>query len=120
MKGVWTQAFDCPILPTSKLHLYIGAILPNVGDAGSRPVRIESRVQPDRHRLAVEFRRSWVAAEFAGEGIEYQPTLPSRLTPISFCASTANSIGSSRKTFLQKPLTIRFTASSLEMPRWLQ
>ena len=31
------------------------------------------------------------------------PTLPSRLTPSSFCASTANSMGSSRKTSLQKP-----------------
>ena len=35
----------------------------------------------------------------------------------SFCASTANSIGSSRNTSLQKPLTIMFTASSVEMPR---
>ncbi len=48
------------------------------------------------------------------------PTLPSRLTPSSFCASTANSIGSSRKTSLQKPLMIMFTASWVEMPRWLQ
>ncbi len=48
------------------------------------------------------------------------PTLPSRLTPRSFWASTANSIGSSRKTSLQKPLTIMETASSVEMPRWLQ
>ena len=45
------------------------------------------------------------------------PTLPSKLTPKSFCASTANSIGSSRKTSLQKPLTIMLTASSAEMPR---
>src|SRR6266540_5132118 len=48
------------------------------------------------------------------------PTLPSRLTPSSFCASTANSIGSSRKTSLQKPLTIMFTASCVERPRALQ
>src|SRR5690606_17757206 len=34
------------------------------------------------------------------------PTDPSRLIESSFCASTANSIGSSRKTSLQKPLTI--------------
>src|SRR5690606_31774633 len=34
------------------------------------------------------------------------PTLPSRLTSSSFFASTANSIGSSRNTDLQKPSTI--------------
>ncbi len=48
------------------------------------------------------------------------PTDPSKLTPRSFCASTANSIGSSLNTSLQKPLTIMFTASSREMPRLLQ
>ena len=41
------------------------------------------------------------------------PTDPSSLTLSSFCASTANSIGSSRKTSLQKPLTIMLTASSV-------
>ncbi len=45
------------------------------------------------------------------------PTLPSRLTPSSFCASTANSMGSSLKTSLQKPFTIMLTASSGEIPR---
>ena len=48
------------------------------------------------------------------------PTLPSRLTPRSFCASTANSIGSSRNTSLQKPFTIRLIASSVDSPRWRQ
>ena len=48
------------------------------------------------------------------------PTLPSRLTPRSFCASTANSIGSSLNTSLQKPFTIMLTASCVAMPRWLQ
>src|SRR5881396_1816421 len=46
-----------------------------------------------------------------------QPTLPSRLMPSNRCASTANSIGSSLKTSLQKPLTIIDTASSAERPR---
>jgi hypothetical protein len=41
--------------------------------------------------------------------LEGYPTLPSRLTPSSFWASTANSMGSSRKTSLQKPFTIIFT-----------
>ena len=45
------------------------------------------------------------------------PTLPSRLIPRSRCASTANSIGSSLKTCLQKPLTIIDTASSADSPR---
>src|SRR5690606_8751339 len=48
------------------------------------------------------------------------PTAPSSVTPSSFCASTANSIGSSRNTSLQKPFTIMFTASSSGMPRWRQ
>ena len=40
------------------------------------------------------------------------PTLPSRLIPTNFCASTANSIGNCCNTSLQKPFTIKPTASS--------
>src|SRR5690606_2205038 len=40
------------------------------------------------------------------------PTLPSSEIASSFCASTANSIGSSFSTSLAKPLTISATASS--------
>ena len=40
------------------------------------------------------------------------PTLPSKLIPTSFCASTANSIGSCCNTSLQNPFTINPTASS--------
>ena len=47
------------------------------------------------------------------------PTLPSKLTPNSFCASTANSIGSSLNTSLQNPLTIMLIASSRLSPREL-
>ncbi len=47
----------------------------------------------------------------------HHPTLPSRLMPISFCASTANSIGSSCSTSLTKPLTISAIASSCGTPR---
>ena len=50
----------------------------------------------------------------------YYPTLPSREIDTSFCASTANSIGSSCKTCLQKPLTINETASSWLKPLCLQ
>src|SRR5262249_11150724 len=49
-----------------------------------------------------------------------QPTEPSRLIEISFCASTANSIGSCCSTSLTKPLTTSATASSAESPRWRQ
>ncbi len=48
------------------------------------------------------------------------PTVPSRDTLNNFWASTANSIGSLLSTSLAYPLTIRPTASSVEMPRWLQ
>ena len=54
----------------------------------------------------------WIPA-FAGMTCSgHHPTLPSRLTASSFCASTANSIGSSFSTSLQKPLTISDSASS--------
>jgi hypothetical protein len=48
------------------------------------------------------------------------PTLPSKLTPSNFCASTANSIGRFKNTCLQKPFTIMLTASSADRPRCLQ
>src|ERR1043166_5274003 len=46
----------------------------------------------------------------------HQPTLPSRLIEISFCASTANSIGSGCSTSLTKPFTTSPTASSWLRP----
>lgn len=52
-----------------------------------------------------------------GRHIRPYPTPPSRLTARSFWASTANSMGSSLKTCLQKPFTMRCTASSAERPR---
>ena len=48
------------------------------------------------------------------------PTLPSRLICSSFCASTANSIGSLLRTSFAYPFTIKPIASSVEIPRWLQ
>ena len=53
------------------------------------------------------------------EGI-HQPTDPSSLIEISFCASTANSIGSCCSTSLTKPLTTSAVASSADMPRLWQ
>ena len=46
-----------------------------------------------------------------------QPTDPSREIPSSFCASTANSIGSCWSTSRAKPLTINATAASASRPR---
>lgn len=48
------------------------------------------------------------------------PTLPSSEIEISFCASTANSIGNCCSTSLTKPLTTRPTASSWLSPRCTQ
>ncbi len=48
------------------------------------------------------------------------PTLPSSVSARSFWASTANSIGSWFSTSLQYPFTISATASSVEIPLWLQ
>jgi hypothetical protein len=48
------------------------------------------------------------------------PTDPSSEIVISFCASTANSIGSCCSTSLTKPLTISATASSAGRPRCWQ
>ena len=45
------------------------------------------------------------------------PTLFSSFIASSFCASTANSIGSCWNTSLQKPLMIRLMASSRGIPR---
>ena len=56
--------------------------------------------------------RIGVAARIARSQQAIIPTLPSRLMPSSFCASTANSIGSCLSTSRAKPLTIRATASS--------
>src|SRR6185437_10966541 len=87
---------------------------------------VHREVEAAQDRLAVDAngevahrqqRLRVVAHRVAGD---HQPTLPSRLTTRSFCASTANSIGNSLNTSLQKPLTIIDTASSAERPRWRQ
>ena len=49
----------------------------------------------------------------------HYPTEPSSVTWSSFCASTANSMGSLFITSLAYPFTISPTASSVGMPRWL-
>src|SRR3990170_2518882 len=75
--------------------------------------RLEDFGQEARRRVVIE-------VDFASHRSRPrpgQPTLPSRLTPKSFCASTANSIGSSLNTCLQNPLTIMLTASSVDIPR---
>src|SRR5262249_11393597 len=48
------------------------------------------------------------------------PTDPSSETPISFCVSAMNSMGSFCSTSRTKPLTTSATASSCDSPRWRQ
>src|SRR5579884_2733056 len=52
--------------------------------------------------------------------LPHYPTDPSSEIEISFCASTANSIGNCCGTSLTKPLTTSATASSCESPRCMQ
>ena len=80
-----------------------------------------------RYFSAVEFIRTFllhlasktVEKAIAARHSRY-PTLPSSEIEISFCASTANSIGSCCSTSLTKPLTTSAVASSADMPRWRQ
>ena len=96
----------------------------------SRPVHAD---RPSRcaERFAAQIRSMPVAESDACRGVQsarqstiaidgharrHHPTLPSRLIPSSFCASTANSIGSCFSTSRAKPLTISATAASCVEP----
>jgi len=81
-----------------------------VGDGGREVLDVEHG----------ETRFSAVGGNGARRGGRRQPTDPSSVMPSSCCASSANSIGSSWKTSLQKPLTIIDTACSPESPRCLR
>src|SRR5690606_15778178 len=105
---------------------------------GGKPRKQQSRVIPDAAQREMTRRRSGIgpphpesdpvsaqrrlAPQRARDdgllhSVFHHPTRPSRLTLTSFCASTANSIGSSCSTSLQKPLTRSATDSSSESPR---
>src|SRR6202022_4263793 len=90
----------------------------------ARPVGAHDGVHLARLDLEIEAAEDLLVRDLGVQVLDAQqgchPTLPSRLTLRSFCASTANSIGSSLKTSRQKPLTIIETASSSEMPRCVQ
>src|SRR6185369_6367252 len=65
----------------------------------------------DGHAVATAFAGdTMVAATTIAAMSIHHPTLPSKLIPNSFCASTANSIGSCLSTSRAKPLTISATA----------
>ena len=91
------------------------------GHRPSAPAGVEewiSRAEansPEIQALKSQFEAAQLEVEKARAG--HYPTLPSSEIPISFCASTANSIGSSWMTSLTKPLTISAIASSSGMPR---
>src|SRR5262249_44928350 len=84
--------------------------------------------EPDQRAGAAPFDRELLAVAAVDQrhlvdidhGLSGHPTLPSRLIEISFCASTANSMGSCWSTSLTKPLTTSATASSADKPRWRQ
>jgi hypothetical protein len=73
-------------------------------------------------QVAIERPRGVFSARRNGDlhmvdGAEHQPTEPSSEIATNFWASTANSMGSSCRTSLTKPLTSSWTASSCERPR---
>src|SRR4051812_24212805 len=70
-----------------------------------------------RQRLVVKCHRTVQVRGAEADVVERHPTLPSRLIPRSFCASTANSIGNCFSTSRAKPLTISATALSASSPR---
>ncbi len=77
-------------------------------------------VSTKKHVTVWEFRILNIArSEMLSQSVHY-PTLPSSEIEISFCASTANSIGSCCNTSLTKPLTTSAVASSADMPRCWQ
>src|SRR5207237_9560475 len=86
--------------------------------------RTETRFQAVKPLLQIAHvrgqRHQSCPQQLEGDGFLAHPTLPSRLTARSFCASTAKSIGSSLTTSRQNPLTIKDSASSSERPRWRQ
>ena len=85
----------------------------------SRPSR--SRSIDGRQQIVIRLRCSFQLQRRAEPSRnvsgKHHPTLPSRLIPSSFCASTANSIGSCFSTSRAKPLTISATALSASSPR---
>ena len=105
---------------TPSAHLIARPPAEHVGERRlARPVRPHDRMhlagRDGRQRHPVQDR-------LVGDGrvevfdMQHQPTLPSKLIPSSFCASTANSIGSCFSTSRAKPLTISATAASCVEP----
>src|SRR4030095_16326659 len=87
-----------------------------------RTIRPHDRVDFAGTNLEIQTTKDLLAVYRCGQitNAKHYPTLPSRLTPRSLRASTANSIGSFCKTCLQKPLMIVDTASSTDSPRCWQ
>jgi len=86
-----------------------------------RAVRPHHRVGLAQRDLEIEAAQDLAALDLDVQAADFEegrhPTAPSRLTPSSFWASTANSIGSSESTSRANPFTISDTASSGSMPR---
>src|SRR5579875_1814950 len=102
-------------------HLVGFATGEDVGQGAlARPVRTHHRVDLAVGDLQADSVENLTVTDRNVQAVDtqHQPTAPSRLTDSSRWASTANSIGSSRNTSRQKPLTIIEVASSSGMPRW--
>ena len=129
-------------LPGANLGLHLGDVLTAVAEDSRRDVvalaardhvregalpgavRPHHRVDLAHRNLEIEAAQDFAAPDLDAQAADFEeirhPTAPSRLTPSSFWASTANSMGSSESTSRANPLTIRDTASSGSMPRWRQ
>ncbi len=95
---------------------------------------LEARTQQERRRgllrscgIGLSWDRNAEVLNFEHRGstlawrpVGCHPTLPSRLIVMSFCASTANSIGNCCNTSRTKPLTMSAVASSADRPRCKQ
>jgi len=95
-------------------------LVPVSGGADSSIITRELHDPLDAERgqgLFVKPHRSLEVGGAETHMVKRHPTLPSRLIPSSFCASTANSMGSCFSTSRAKPLTISATALSASRPR---
>ena len=105
----------CRFLISSRcIRIDFLALIPRPEDAAKAACRRSTEF------AVIRILRDGRYAASSGCGLHRQPTLPSRLIEISFCASTANSIGSCCSTSLTKPLTTSATASSADRPRCRQ
>src|SRR4029453_11157526 len=82
-----------------------------------RPDKVAEAADPGGESVAIAGVAQGHIGEVDNRLGRHHPTLPSRLMPISFCASTANSTGSCWMTSLAKRRRISALAPPSGMPR---